>query len=56
MRRSCAVQSMLDNGDVMVWGGSARLVYHGVRPLRLGLRFDITLQCRAARYHASDHA
>ncbi len=26
----------LDNGDVVVWGGPARLVYHGVMPLAEG--------------------
>ncbi|MFO0511964.1 MAG: alpha-ketoglutarate-dependent dioxygenase AlkB, partial [Gammaproteobacteria bacterium] len=35
MTRSAPVQSFdLHDGDVMVWGGAARLVYHGVRPLR----------------------
>ena len=44
--RKDAVRSLeLHDGDVMVWGGSARLVYHGVRPLRLGLRHNITLRC-----------
>ena len=34
----------LQDGDVMVWGGSARLVFHGVRPLRLGTRHNITFR------------
>jgi len=34
----------LHDGDVMVWGGSARLVFHGVRPLRLGTRHNITFR------------
>lgn len=45
LRRNDAVRSHeLHDGDVMVWGGSARLVYHGVRPLRLGTRHNITLR------------
>jgi alkylated DNA repair protein (DNA oxidative demethylase) len=31
VRRYC-----LDNGDVVVWGGPARFVYHGVAPLKDG--------------------
>ncbi len=36
----------LDDGDVMVWGGAARLVFHGVRPLPAGsaVRHNITLR------------
>lgn len=35
LTRSAAVQAFdLHDGDVMVWGGAARLVYHGVRPIR----------------------
>ena len=26
----------LENGDVVVWGGPARFVYHGVAPLKPG--------------------
>jgi DNA oxidative demethylase len=34
LQRSSPVRSMaLHDGDVMVWGGRSRLVYHGVRPL-----------------------
>jgi alkylated DNA repair protein (DNA oxidative demethylase) len=45
LTRKDAVRSHeLHDGDVMVWGGSARLVYHGVRPLRFGLRYNITLR------------
>jgi len=36
-RRSDPVRRMrLENGDVAVWGGPARFVYHGVAPLRDG--------------------
>jgi DNA oxidative demethylase len=34
LQRSSPVQSIaLHDGDVMVWGGQSRLVFHGVRPL-----------------------
>jgi alkylated DNA repair protein (DNA oxidative demethylase) len=34
-RRSEPVRRLhLENGDVMVWGGPARFIYHGVAPLR----------------------
>jgi DNA oxidative demethylase len=34
MQRSSPVQSVaLHDGDVMVWGGRSRLIFHGVRPL-----------------------
>lgn len=36
-RRSDAVRRLrLENGDVVVWGGPARFVYHGVAPLKEG--------------------
>jgi DNA oxidative demethylase len=36
-RRSDPVRRIsLENGDVVVWGGPARFVYHGVSPLREG--------------------
>ncbi len=41
----------LESGDVLVWGGPARLAYHGVRDLKMGLdpltgpyRFNLTLR------------
>jgi DNA oxidative demethylase len=34
----------LQHRDVMVWGGSARLIYHGVRPLKNGTRFNLTFR------------
>jgi DNA oxidative demethylase len=46
LRRSDAVKSIdLHDGDVMVWGGSARLVFHGVRPLQQDqLRYNLTFR------------
>lgn len=45
LKRNDPVRSHeLHDGDVMVWGGSARLVFHGVRPLRLGTRHNITFR------------
>ena len=45
LRRSDAVTSTrLHDGDVLVWGGDARLVYHGVRPLTDGLRYNLTFR------------
>lgn len=36
-RRGDAVRRLrLENGDVVVWGGPARFVYHGVAPLKAG--------------------
>jgi DNA oxidative demethylase len=36
-RRSDPVRRLcLENGDVAVWGGPARFVYHGVAPLKAG--------------------
>ncbi len=36
----------LNDGDVMVWGGASRKVFHGVRPLPVGgaVRHNITLR------------
>jgi DNA oxidative demethylase len=44
--RSDAVKSVeLHDGDVMVWGGSARLVFHSVRPLQQDqLRYNLTFR------------
>jgi alkylated DNA repair protein (DNA oxidative demethylase) len=35
----------LENGDVVVWGGPARLVFHGIDPLRPGIH-SLTGACR----------
>jgi alkylated DNA repair protein (DNA oxidative demethylase) len=35
-RTDTAVRVKLTHGDVAVWGGSARLRYHGVLPLKAG--------------------
>jgi DNA oxidative demethylase len=34
----------LQHRDVMVWGDDARLLYHGVRPLKQGTRFNLTFR------------
>jgi DNA oxidative demethylase len=47
LQRSSPVQSFaLHDGDVMVWGGRSRLVYHGVRPLPKdsGSRYNLTFR------------
>lgn len=47
LERGDATRSIrLEDGDVMVWGDTARLVYHGVRPLPKGsgVRHNITLR------------
>lgn len=48
MRRSDPVQSVeLRDGDVLVWGGASRLVFHGVRPLPLksdAPRYNLTFR------------
>jgi DNA oxidative demethylase len=44
----------IEHGDVMVWGGPARLIYHGVAPIRQGthpltgvMRINLTFRCVA---------
>lgn len=34
----------LHHGDVAVWGGEARLRFHGVAPLRSGVRYNLTFR------------
>ena len=31
---------MLEQGDVVVWGGESRLFYHGILPLKAGQHPD----------------
>lgn len=52
LQRSAPVQRLLlEHGDVAVWGGPARLRYHGIQPLKPGLhaltgpyRFNLTFR------------
>ena len=45
VNRQDPVTSMaLHDGDVLVWGGDGRLVFHGVRPLKAGLRYNLTFR------------
>ncbi len=48
LQRNSPTQSVdLHDGDVMVWGGRSRLVFHGVRPLPMKsaqLRFNLTFR------------
>ena len=46
LRTDKTTSVVLEEGDVMVWGDAARLVYHGVRPLPAGsaVRHNITLR------------
>lgn len=52
LRRSDPVQRVgLNHGDVLVWGGPARLFHHGIGPVRVGdhslagpFRFNLTLR------------
>lgn len=44
----------IEHGDILVWGGSARLIYHGVAPIRPGahpltgpFRINLTFRCVA---------
>jgi alkylated DNA repair protein (DNA oxidative demethylase) len=34
----------LHHGDVVVWGGDARLRFHGVAPVKAGLRYNLTFR------------
>ncbi|AOO59972.1 alpha-ketoglutarate-dependent dioxygenase (plasmid) [Raoultella ornithinolytica] len=51
-RKAPVTPWLLEHGDVVVWGGSSRLRYHGVRPLRKGThpllgdyRINMTFRC-----------
>jgi DNA oxidative demethylase len=49
LKRSDRISKLaLHNGDVLVWGGPARLTYHGVAPLRhadpQAVRFNLTFR------------
>jgi DNA oxidative demethylase len=44
-RRADPVRRMrLEDGDVAVWGGPARFVYHGVAPVKNGVRLNLTFR------------
>jgi DNA oxidative demethylase len=44
-RQSPARSLTLSDGDVLIWGKSARLAFHGVRPLKEGLtRYNLTMR------------
>jgi DNA oxidative demethylase len=44
-RQSPTRSLTLNDGDVLIWGKSARLVFHGVRPLKEGLtRYNLTMR------------
>lgn len=51
-RKDRSQRVLLQHGDVVVWGGAARLRYHGVLPLKEGIhpllgarRINLTLRC-----------
>jgi len=45
LRKSDTVKSVaLHDGDVVVWGGDARLIHHGVQPMKAGLRHNLTFR------------
>jgi len=44
-RRADPVRRLrVENGDVVVWGGPARFVYHGVAPVKEGVRLNLTFR------------
>ena len=56
-RRDPVQRVLLQHGDVLVWGGPARMTYHGVSPLRDGQhallgreRWNLTFRMARARY------
>ena len=61
LQRSDPVRSFrLEHGDVLVWGGSSRMVFHGVRPLQAGhhhllgaQRWNLTFRMARRRYRDS---
>lgn len=45
LKRSDPVMKIVvEHGDVVVWGGPARLAYHGVMPVKAGVRYNLTLR------------
>lgn len=58
-RQSPVKRIALTHGDVLVWGGPSRLVFHGVSPLKDGVhhllgseRWNLTFRMAKARYPA----
>lgn len=59
LARSDPVRSFrLEHGDVLVWGGASRMVFHGVRPLQGGQhhllgaqRWNLTFRMAQTVYH-----
>jgi DNA oxidative demethylase len=46
-KRTDPVRRMrVENGDVVVWGGPARFVYHGIAPLKKGQQHPLTGESR----------
>lgn len=46
-RKSPTTSTLLHNGDILVWGGQSRLLFHGVRPVSRAegtLRYNLTLR------------
>jgi len=44
-RRADPLRRMrVEEGDVVVWGGPARFVYHGVSPVKEGVRLNLTFR------------
>jgi alkylated DNA repair protein (DNA oxidative demethylase) len=44
-RRADPIRRMrVEEGDVAVWGGPARFVYHGVAPVKEGVRLNLTFR------------
>ena len=60
LARSDPVRSFrLEHGDVLVWGGASRMVFHGVRPLQAGQhhllgaqRWNLTFRMAQTPYRA----
>jgi DNA oxidative demethylase len=60
LQRNSPTKSVdLHDGDVMVWGGRSRLVFHGVRPLPTGgiaMRFNLTFRKASSEPAKPHHA
>jgi DNA oxidative demethylase len=60
LQRNSPTKSLdLHDGDVMVWGGRSRLVFHGVRPLPASgseMRFNLTFRKASAELAKLHHA
>lgn len=44
LRKDQVKSTALHDGDVVVWGADARLIHHGVRPVKAAVRYNLTFR------------